>query len=211
MTASPVSIVSHTLYENTNPFRLPEPGIVMETEDASYEQETERRVKITGTKLTKAPYTVKLEGVKFEGYRRVAVAGVSDPLILKQFDSWLQTCERDARNKIRAGMGLEPEEYRLRHLVYGNPKDPDTECVGIVFDIIARSPEEADGVISNVWHTALHVPIRDWEGAQSQAGVPVLAADPDDPGKRRDLLILSEPRDRSGRSLETCRFTYYDL
>ena len=211
MTASPVSIVSHTLYENTDPFRLPEPGIVLETEDASYEQETERRVKITGTKLTKAPYTVKLEGVKFEGYRRVAVAGVADPLILKQFDSWLQTCERDARNKIRAGMGLEPEEYRLRHLVYGNPNDPDTECVGIVFDIIARSPEEADGIISNVWHTALHVPIRDWEGAQSQAAFPfsppTLMTQENGATYSFCLNHVIEVDD----PLETCRFTYYDL
>lgn len=211
MAASPVSIVSHTLYENSNPFRLPEPGIILDTEAAAYEQETDRRVKITGTRLIPAPYTVKLEGVKFEGYRRVAVAGVSDPLILKQFDSWLQACEQDAHNKIRAGMGLEPEDYRLRRLVYGNPDDPDTKSVGVVFDIIAKNPEDADGIISNVWHTALHVPIREWEGAQSQTAFPfsppTLMTQENGATYSFCLNHVIEVED----PLETCRFAYYDL
>ncbi len=211
MAASPVSIASHTLYENSNPFRLQEPGVVLDTEAASYDQETDRRVKITGTRLISAPYTIKLEGVKFEGYRRVAVAGVSDPLILKQFDTWLEACEGETRNKIRAGMGLEPEDYRMRRLVYGNPKDPDTECVGVVFDIIAKNPEDADGIISNVWHTALHVPIREWEGAQSQTAFPfsppTLMTQENGATYSFCLNHVIEVED----PLETCRFTYYDL
>ena len=51
MAASPVSIVSHTLYENTDPYHLPEPGVLLVTEDSRYEQETDRRVRITGTRL----------------------------------------------------------------------------------------------------------------------------------------------------------------
>lgn len=211
MAASPVSIVSHTLYENTDPYHLPEPGVLLVTEDSRYEQETDRRVRITGTRLERRPYTLKLEGVKFEGYRRVAVAGVSDPLILKQFDSWLAQCERDARNKIRLGMGLERDDYRMRHLVYGNPKDPDTDSVGVVFDIIARTPEDADGIISNVWHTALHVPIKDWEGAQSQTAFPfsppTLMTQENGATYSFCLNHVIEVDD----PLETCRFTYYDL
>lgn len=211
MAASPVSIVSHTLYENTDPYHLPEPGVLLVTEDSRYEQETDRRVRITGTRLERQPYTLKLEGVKFEGYRRVAVAGVSDPLILKQFDSWLAQCERDARNKIRLGMGLERDDYRMRHLVYGNPKDPDTDSVGVVFDIIARTPEDADGIISNVWHTALHVPIKDWEGAQSQTAFPfsppTLMTQENGATYSFCLNHVIEVDD----PLETCRFAYYDL
>lgn len=211
MAASPVSIVSHTLYENTDPYHLPEPGVLLVTEDSCYEQETDRRVRLTGTRLEKRPYTLKLEGVKFEGYRRVAVAGVSDPLILKQFDSWLAQCERDARNKIRLGMGLGGDDYRMRHLIYGNPKDPGTGCVGVVFDILARTPEDADGIISNVWHTALHVPIKDWEGAQSQTAFPfsppTLMTQENGATYSFCLNHVIEVDD----PLETCRFAYYDL
>lgn len=211
MAASPVSIVSHTLYENSNPFRLPEPGRTMVTTASVYEAENERRVRITGTTEEKTPYTIKLEGVKFEGYRRVAIAGVRDPLILKQFDRWLEQCERDARDKIRRGMGLEPEDYRMRHIVYGNPADPQTETVGVVFDIVAKNPADADGIISNVWHTALHVPIREWEGAQSQTAFPFSPPSlmTQENGKTYSFCLnhvidVDDP-------LETCRITYYQL
>lgn len=211
MAASPVSIVSHTLYENSNPFYLPEPGRTMITTDSVYEAETERRVRITGTKEEKTPYTIKLEGVRFEGYRRVAVAGVRDPLILKQFDTWLAQCERDARDKIWRGMGLDEQDYRMRHLVYGNPADPETETVGVVFDIVAKNPEDADGIISNVWHTALHVPIREWEGAQSQTAFPFSPPSlmTQENGKTYSFCLnhvieVDDP-------LETCRITYYQL
>lgn len=211
MAASPVSIVSHTLYENSDPFHLTEPGRLMITTDSVYEAENSRRVRITGTREEKMPYTIKLEGVKFEGYRRVAVAGVSDPLILKQFDEWLENVEMEAKAKILRGMGLGEEDYRLRHIVYGNPKDPDTETVGILFDIVAKEPEDADGIISNVWHTALHVPIKDWEGAQSQTAFPFSPPSlmTQENGKTYSFCLnhvieVDDP-------LETCRITYYQL
>ena len=53
--------------------------------------------------------------MRFEGYRRVAIAGVSDPLILQQMDVWMEKVKQDSFDKIRLGMGLEPEkDYRYR-------------------------------------------------------------------------------------------------
>lgn len=211
MSVSPISAAAHTLYENSDPFFLLEPGHRLNLENTVYEQVTDRRVKITGTQLEKVPYTIKLEGVRFEGYRRVAVAGVSDPLIHKQFDSWLQKCVEDAQTKIQRGMGLSPDDYRLRHIVYGNPKDPDTQWVGVVMDVVAKNQQDADGIISNVWHTMLHVPIQDWEGAQSQAAFPFSPPDlqTQDGGATYSFCLnhvidVDDP-------LETCRIRYYDL
>ncbi len=211
MAASPVSIVSHTLYENADPFYMPEPGCMLITADSVYTAETDRRVRVTGTRLEKRPYSVKVEGVRFEGYRRAALAGVSDPLILKQFDAWLKTCVKTAQDKIRNGMGLSPGDYRMRYLVYGNPKDPNTERVGILFDIIAKNQQDADGIITNFWHTALHVPIHEWEGAQSQTAFPFSPPDlmTHDGGATYSFCLnhvidLKDPT-------ETCRFRYYDL
>lgn len=211
MAVSPVSIVSHTLYENSNPFRLVEPGCTTLTYDSAYEAENDRRVKITGTKMEKTPYTIKLEGAKFEGYRRVAIAGVSDPLILKCFDTWLEDVILQSKQKIQRGMGIAPDGYRLRTIVYGNPKDPDTESVGLLFDIVAPNPADADGIISNVWHTALHVPIPEWTGGQSQTAFPF--SPPDLQTKNggatysfclNHVIDVDDPK-------ETCRFAYYDL
>ena len=211
MACSPNSIVSHTLYENSNPFKLAEPGCMMLTEDSVYEAESDRRVRITGTKLVKKPYAIKLEGTKFEGYRRVAIAGVSDPVILKQFDSFMEDVVAQSKAKIKRGLGLDPEDYRLRYIVYGNPKDPDTQNVGVLFDIIAKTPEEADSIISNVWHTALHVPVEEWIGCQSQTAFPF--SPPDLQTKNggetysfclNHIIDVDDP-------LETVRFRYYDL
>lgn len=211
MAVSPVSAAAHTLYENADPFLLVEPGRVLHLEETAYQQETGRRVKITGSRMERAPYTLKLEGVRFDGYRRVAVGGVSDPLILRQFDSWLQNCVRDARAKIQRGMGIPPEEYKLRCVVYGNPNDPDTQTVGVVADIVAKSEKDADGIISNVWHTMLHVPIRDWEGAQSQMAFPFSPPTlMTQNGGATYSFCLNHIIDVQD-PLETCRIRYYDL
>lgn len=211
MKVSPVSMVSHTLYENSNPFRLVEPGGVMVCTNSKYEQESERKVRITGTELEKTPYTIKLEGVKFEGYRRVVIGGISDPLVLKQFDTWMESALERAKAKIKRGMGIAPEQYKLRYVVYGNPKDPDTESVGVMFEIVASNPADADGIISNVWHTVLHMPIPDWVGAQSHMAIPFSPPDlrTQDDGMTYSFCLnhvidVDDP-------LETCRIKYYDL
>ena len=169
---SPNSVVSHTLYENDNPFSFVEPGHRINTKDSVYTPDNERRVRITNTRMEKLPYTIKLEGVKFEGYRRVAIAGVSDPLILKQFDNWVENVEKHSKIRIQLGLKLTPNDYRMRVVRYGNPNDPETERVGLLFDIVASSPEDADAIIASIWHTALHVPIPEYIGAQSQSAFP---------------------------------------
>lgn len=212
MAVSPVSIVSHTLYENVNPFKLVEPGITTYTDTSWYEAENDRRVKITGTRFEKTPYTIKLEGVRFEGYRRVAIAGVSDPLILQQMDTWMEKVKQDSFDKIRQGMGLEPDkDYRYRTIIYGNPKDPDTETVGVLFDIVTLREKDADGIISNIWHTALHVPIPAWVGGQSQTAFPFSPPTLQTMnGGATYSFCLNHVIDVDD-PLETCRFTYYDL
>lgn len=211
MKVSPISAAAHTLYENSDPFCLVEPGHRMLLGDTAYQQETDRRVKITGTKMEKVPYTVKLEGVRFDGYRRVAVGGVSDPLILRQFDSWMQKCISDARQKIKRGMGMAPEDYRLRYVVYGNPGDPGTQCVGVLVDIVAKTEKDADGIISNIWHTMLHVPIEDWEGAQSQVAFPFSPPDLQTQQGGATYSFCLNHVIEVDDPLETCRIRYYEL
>lgn len=211
MAVSPVSIVSHTLYENSNPFRLVEPGCVIYTDQSRYEAENDRRVRVTGTRFEKTPYTIKLEGVRFEGYRRATICGISDPLILRKLDEWLELVKRDAFAKIERGLGLSPEEYRYRTVVYGNPKDPNTESVGVLFDIVTKREQDADGIISNVWHTALHVPIPEWTGAQSQTAFPFSPPSLQTMnGGATYSFCLNHVIDVDD-PLETCRIAYYEL
>lgn len=171
-TVSPNSIVSHLLYENDNPYVLTEPGHRIYTKDSEYAYDTDRRVRITHTEMQRTPYTLKLEGVKFEGYRRVAIGSTADPLILRQFDSFLSNVKRYAQILVERNLGLKPTEYRFRVVPYGNPSDKNTERVALLFDIIAKTPTDADAIIASIWHTALHVPIPDYIGAQSQMSYP---------------------------------------
>ncbi len=212
MVVTPASIVSHTLYENSDPFYLPEPGVMMITTDSVYEAESDRRVKITGTKLEKRPYTIKLEGVKFEGYRRVAIMSVHDPLILAQFDEWVEDCYAFIEKKLLKGMKLEKDkDYRIRHVVYGNPKDPSAESVGLLFDIVAKNEQDADGIISNVWHNCLHVPISQWIGGQSQTAFPFSPPSLQTMnGGATYSFCLNHVIDVDD-PLETCKIAYYDL
>lgn len=172
MQASPVSVVSHTLYENADPFVLMEPGRNIYTKNSEYTAEDDRTVRVTKTTMERRPYTVKLEGVRFEGYRRAAVCGIEDPLILKQFPEWIKDTIQQSKDKIKRGLGLDENDYRLRYLVYGDWENTNGKPLGVLFDVLAQTPDQADGIISNVWHTALHVPIRDWQGAQSQTAFP---------------------------------------
>lgn len=211
MQASPVSVVSHTLYENADPFNLVEPGRDIYTRDSVYTALDDRTVRVTGTTMERRPYTVKLEGVRFEGYRRVAMCGITDPLILKQFPAWIEDTLEQTRAKIKRGMGLDSSQYRLRYLVFGDPEHIGENPLGLMFDILAKTPELADGIITNVWHTALHVPIRDWQGAQSQTAFPFSppTLQSQNGGETysfclNHVLLLEDP-------LETSRASYFNL
>ena len=211
MQASPFSVVSHTLYENADPFNLIEPGRKIHTKDAVYTAEDDRTVRITNTTMTRIPYTVKLEGVRFEGYRRVAICGIRDPLILKQFSAWIDDTIKQTKSKIARGMGLNDTDYRLRYMVFGDPEQVGDNALGLMFDVIAATPEQANGIISNVWHTALHVPIREWQGAQSQTAFPFSppTLETQNGGKTfsfclNHVLSLDDP-------LETARISYHEL
>ena len=50
------------LYENSDPFRLVEPGCVLDVEKATYESLDARRVRVSGSRYETKPYTMKLEG-----------------------------------------------------------------------------------------------------------------------------------------------------
>ena len=212
MECSPVSCAAHTLYENSDPFHLVEPGGTLITTESRYEQVTPRGVRITGSKFEHAEqYTCKIEGVKFLGYRRVVVGGISDPLVLKQLNSYIEHCIDLSQKKIERTMGYSKDDYLVRYFTYGNPSAPDPGEIGVVFDVIAKTPEDAEAIIANIWHITLHTPIDDWQGHQSNMAFPfsppVLSSS--DGGDTYSFCLnhVIEVED----PLEFARFKYYDL
>lgn len=85
---TPKSVSGHMLYENSDPFRLIEPGGVLDVRDAEYKMLDERVVRVTGSRWEPKPYTMKLEGAAAGLYQTVMLVGVQDPDVLADIDGF---------------------------------------------------------------------------------------------------------------------------
>ena len=182
MRCTPDSILAHTMYENADLFNLVEPGGVLDTSAARYEAVSDRAVRVTGSRFKPTPYTVKLEGAALAGYRSVAVAGVDDPLVLRQFPAYMTGLKKVVEKKIRDSVGLEPKQYTLNWRVYGdfrsaelhsNGDQPADHALGIFIDAVAATQTLANAVFTVAWHTGLHHPIPEYNGLISNFAFPM--------------------------------------
>ena len=63
------------------------PGGTLDPSNCKYEQVTDRRVRVSGSRFEPAKhYTVKLEGAKTSGWRSI-IAGARDPIFIAQIDT----------------------------------------------------------------------------------------------------------------------------
>jgi len=168
-----LSVAAHTLYEKTNPYILPGPGGYLDLHETKFEQETETRVKVSGTKYIESEvYTVKLEGAKRIGYRTVSIAGTRDPIMISQMDNIIEEVRsRVADNFKDLGM-----KYNLNFNLYGRNgvmgdlepiKESKSHELGIVIEAIADTQEVANTICSFARSTMLHF---GYEGRISTAG-----------------------------------------
>jgi len=183
MRCTPNSVVAHTLYENADPFRLHEPAGMLDTRAAEYVAISDRAVRVTGSRFVAANrYTVRIEGAEYVGHRYAVIAGVRDPVVLRQHDRFLAGLRETIDHKVRASLGLEIDrDYRLVFRVYGKngtmgALEPENSIagheVGVVLEVIARTAEEARAAITVAWHTGLHHPVPEWEGLISNWAFP---------------------------------------
>ncbi len=122
MACTPQSVISHTLYENSDPYFLYEPGGMLDTSQSVYTQLPDRRVRVTGSRFVESDtYTIRLEGVEEIGYRGIVIAGVRDPIIVSQIDSFLDTLRKRVEEKVKASLKgkISKNEYHLIFRVYG--------------------------------------------------------------------------------------------
>ncbi|MCA1647991.1 MAG: DUF1446 domain-containing protein [Chloroflexi bacterium] len=182
MWCTPASVVSHTLYENADPYHLIEPGGMLDSTACAYEAVNERAVRVTGSRFVpSSDYTVKLEGAILVGYRSVAIGGVRDPLVIRQLDSYLAGAQASISHKVRDSLGLEPGAYTLKMRVYGHAAsmgalEPQPRAtgheVGVLIDVIAETQLTAHAIITIAWHTTLHHPLPEYSGLVSNLAFP---------------------------------------
>ncbi|HHT70681.1 MAG TPA: DUF1446 domain-containing protein [Firmicutes bacterium] len=168
-----ISVAVHTLYEKSNPYLLPGPGGVLDVSGCTFTQQTERRVKVTGSKYVEdAKKTVKLEGARPIGYRTISICGNRDSVFISQIDTILEA----VRARIAANLSGSDFEFHLDFIVYGKngvmgefePNETtNSHEIGIIIDVVADTQEQANTVCSVARSTLLH---HGYEGRLATAG-----------------------------------------
>ena len=179
---TPQSVSAHSLYETGDPFHLVESGGTLDTTEAKFEVEGERAVRVTGSRFVPAEkYTVRIEGAALVGYRSIVVAGIRDPLVVRQLDRFLSTLRAVVERKIAENLKLGPQQYTLNFRIYGRngtmgELEPDMTIdgheVALIIDVIAPSQALAADIMPIVSHTGLHTPIPEHEGLISNFAYP---------------------------------------
>ncbi|MDZ4164875.1 MAG: acyclic terpene utilization AtuA family protein [Smithellaceae bacterium] len=172
---SPQSIAAHSLYENSDPYRLIESSGTIDLTEARYEALDNRRVRVRGSRFEPArKYTVKLEGAEQVGFQSIVIGSIRDPYIIRQLDSWVERLRE--RVKVRVAevySGDKAGDYLFNVRIYGKdgtmgPLEPVKEIrsheVCLVMEATAATQEIATAVVSMARHQALHLPIPEWGG-----------------------------------------------
>ncbi|MBW1983533.1 MAG: acyclic terpene utilization AtuA family protein [Deltaproteobacteria bacterium] len=167
------SVAAHSLYEASDPWRLHEPGGVVELAETNFTQETNRNVRVFGSRFVPDPiYRVKLEGAEQVGYRTICIAGVRDPSAINHLDEMLNNARMRTAEQFN---DLDPKSWELHFRVYGrngvmgvletNMTIPHE--VGILIEAVAKEEMNASSICMFVHALLLHY---GFPGRKSTAG-----------------------------------------
>ncbi len=113
------SVSAHMLYENSDPFRLVEPGGVLDVRDARYAAVDDRTVRVTGSRFEAMPYTLKLEGAGGGPFQTMMMVGIADPAVLADIDGFVARMHEALVGRVRRTMGVEAEGIGISLRPYG--------------------------------------------------------------------------------------------
>jgi hypothetical protein len=116
---TPETVSAHMLYENSDPFRLVEPGGVLDVTDAQYRALDERRVRVTGSRWETKPYTLKLEGAGGGPFQTIMLIGIEDPAVLEDVDGFLERMARGLRDRLNRTLRAEAGSIDISLRPYG--------------------------------------------------------------------------------------------
>jgi hypothetical protein len=158
------SVAAHTLYEKTHPFLLAGPGGTLDLSQCKYEQVTDRRVRVSGSRFEPSKhYTVKLEGARTSGYRSIFIAGARDPIFIGQIDEILAKVIAATR----AYFAEVPEEsYRIIPHIYGKngvmgelePVKTPAHELCIIVEVAAATQSLATAICGKARTSLMHAP-----------------------------------------------------
>lgn len=146
------SVSAHLAYENADPFRLTEPGGILDVTDAHYEQRDARSVSVRGATWTPRPYTLKLEGAGARQYQTVMLVGIQDPIVLGDLDAFHDRMQAALVRRVTDTIGADAGDFTISVRLYGwnavsgervPTGTPPPREVGVLFVATARTQEFA--------------------------------------------------------------------
>jgi len=167
---TPETVSAHMLYENSDPFRLVEPGCVLDVEKATYESLDARRVRVSGSRYETKPYTMKLEGAGGGPFQTLMLVGIEDPLVLEDIDGFLERMHAELTGRVKRALGAEAEPFDISLRPYGwnavsglkpPPGTPMPREIGLMFIATARTQELATQIAKTCNPAFFHMPVRE--------------------------------------------------
>lgn len=168
------SVAAHTLYEKSHPYLLPGPGGVTDLEHCTFSQVDPYSVKVKGSKFHRSEeYVVKLEGAKSSGHRSIFIAGVRDPLEIKQIDEIIEY-SKEALNDTFSY--LSTEDYFVDYKIYGRngvmaelepQKEITSQELCLIVEVVSKTKEESSAICAYLRSSMLHY---HYEGRYATAG-----------------------------------------
>ena len=159
------SVAAHNFYEKIDPLHLPGPGGWSDLRDATFEQMDPRRVRVAGSRFVPdMPQTVKLEGARFAGWRYVLIAGMRDPIMIRQIDS-IQVAAVERLESLLTGR-ISPDQYTISFHRYGldgvmgrmEPFRGVPHEIGLVIAVVGKTEKIASTIIETIRSLLLHWP-----------------------------------------------------
>ena len=164
-TVTPETISAHMLYENSDPFRLYEPGCVLDVTDSVYTQLDKRTVRVTGSRTEPMPYTMKLEGASAGPFQTLMLIGIEDPAVLAEMDFFLDSMSAKLNEIVQTT--FPDTDYDLSFRPYGYnavsglprkgyvPKE-----VGLLMVVTAATQDLASRIAMALNTSFFHFPLR---------------------------------------------------
>jgi hypothetical protein len=168
------SVVSHSFYERPDPTREENPGGILDTGDAKFEQYDEKTVKVSESRWIPTQYTLKLEGAELTGYRTISICGIRDPQLIRYLDVLLDGVRRVTEEKFLPLK--QSKDYKLIFRSYGKDgvlgeaepkKETKAHEVGVIIDVVAKTQELASGICATA---RIQAAFQDFPGRKTTAG-----------------------------------------
>lgn len=165
---TPFTVSAHMLYENSDPFRLVEPGGVLDVAAARYVALDDRIVRVTGSTFEPAEYTMKLEGAAGGPFQTIMLVGIRDPRVLAEVPRFLGQMQEFFRTRLEATVGDRLGKYEISLRPYGwdgvlndvnaASSSPPRE-LGLLFVATAESQELATQIAKTCNPAFFHMPL----------------------------------------------------